>query len=130
MAAAWAVIRHLGFEGYKGLTEQTLNNADQLRSAVASLDGIRVIGDSRFHLMAIGSDPAATDPVDVFALADALGTRGWFHDRQGPPDSLHLTLSNSNTGVMDDYVADLEAALGEVRGKRTDDRSTSYATLE
>jgi sphinganine-1-phosphate aldolase len=56
--------------------------------------------------------------------------RGWFHDRQGPPDTLHSTLSNSNTGVIDQYLADLAACVAEVRGRVADDRSTNYATLE
>jgi len=49
---------------------------------------------------------------------------------QGPPDSLHATVSNSNTGVMDEYISALAASVEEVRGTSTDDRSTSYATLE
>ena len=75
-------------------------------------------------------DPDDPDPVDIFALGDALGSRGWFHDRQTPPDSLHSTVSNTNTGVIGDYLAALEESMAEVRGQRSDDRSTSYATLE
>ncbi|MDG2028343.1 MAG: aminotransferase class V-fold PLP-dependent enzyme [Acidimicrobiales bacterium] len=130
MAAAWAVMQHLGVDGYVDLTRQTLANADVMRAGVASIDGIRVLGDGEFHLVAIASDPEAEDPIDLFALADALESRGWFHDRQGPPDSLHSTVSNSNTGVMDDYVAALEASAADVRGTTIDDRSTNYATLE
>lgn len=130
MAAAWAVMRHLGVDGYVELTRQTLENADAMRAGVAAIDGIRVLGDGDLHLVAIASDPAAAEPVDVFALGDALERRGWFHDRQGPPDSLHSTVSNSNTGVMEDYIAALRESVDEVRGTRTDDRSTNYATLE
>jgi hypothetical protein len=78
----------------------------------------------------MASDPAARDPVDVFAVGDALLARGWFHDRQGPPDSLHSTVSNSNTGVIDAYLKDLAACVEQVRGTRAEDRSTNYATLE
>ncbi|MDW3221256.1 MAG: aminotransferase class V-fold PLP-dependent enzyme [Acidimicrobiales bacterium] len=130
MAAAWAVMQHLGVDGYVALTEQALRNADAMRAGVDAIDGIRVLGDGDFHLVAIASDPASDAPIDVFALADALETRGWFHDRQGPPDSLHSTVSNSNTGVMDDYLDALRASVDEVRGTSTDDRSTNYATLE
>ncbi len=76
------------------------------------------------------SDPASSAPLDVFALGDALLARGWYHDRQGPPDSLHSTVSNSNTGVIDLYLTDLVECADEVRGTRTDDRSTSYSTVE
>lgn len=130
MAAAWAVIQHLGIEGYKKLTQQTLDNADQVRAGVKEIDGIRILGDGAYHLIALASDPESDNPIDVFALGDALLERGWFHDRQGPPDTLHSTVSNSNTGVIDAYLKDLAECVEIVRGKQADDRSTNYATLE
>jgi sphinganine-1-phosphate aldolase len=130
MACAWAVMQHLGIEGYLKLTQSTLDNADRMRAGIAAIEGVRVLGNPHFHLLAMAADPAVTPPVDVFALGDALFARGWFHDRQRPPDSLHSTVSNSNAGMIDEYLADLAAAVAEVRGRRADDRSTNYATLE
>jgi hypothetical protein len=66
----------------------------------------------------------------VFAVGDGLAARGWYHDRQGPPDALHATVSNANAAVIEDWVDDLVAVAGAVRGQRVADRSTSYATLE
>ena len=63
-------------------------------------------------------------------LGDALQARGWFHDRQTPPDSLHSTVSNGNAAVADAYIAALVKSATEVRGRVADDRSTNYATLE
>jgi glutamate/tyrosine decarboxylase-like PLP-dependent enzyme len=131
MATAWAVMQHLGIDGYCELTRTTLDNADRMRAGIAATEGVRVLGDGRFHLIAMSDDPDAQGPpVDVFALGDALLERGWFHDRQKPPDSLHSTVSNSNRDVIDDYLAALAESVAEVRGRRTDDRSTNYATLE
>ncbi|MEM7091471.1 MAG: aminotransferase class V-fold PLP-dependent enzyme [Actinomycetota bacterium] len=130
MAAAWAVMQYLGVDGYVDLVRTTLDNADRMRAGIASVDGLRILGDPTYHLLAFAGDPAAEDPIDVFALADALHARGWFHDRQGPPDSLHSTVSNSNTGAIDDYLDALAATVADVRGTSTDDRSTNYATLE
>lgn len=130
MAAAWAVMQHLGVDGYVDLTRQALDNADRMRAGISEIDGIRVLGDGGLHLIAMAGDPGADNPIDVFALGDALLARGWFHDRQGPPDSLHSTVSNSNTGVIDEYLADLRACAEQVRDTSTDDRSTSYSTVE
>ena len=130
MAAAWAVMQHLGIEGYLRLTEAMLHNADTLRAGIGAIEGLRVLGDGAYHLVAMSADPASEVEIDVFALGDALLARGWFHDRQGPPDSLHSTVSNSNTGAMDAYLADLAASVAEVGRQRTSDRSTAYATLE
>lgn len=130
MAAAWAVMSHLGIDGYVELTRATLANADLMRDGIATIKGIRVLGDGQFHLVAISNEPNDDSPIDVFALGDALQRRGWFHDRQTPPDSLHSTVSNSNTGVIEQYLEALAASVAEVRGTTTDDRSTNYATLE
>jgi glutamate/tyrosine decarboxylase-like PLP-dependent enzyme len=130
MAAAWAVMQHLGVDGYVALTRAALANADQLRAGIAAIDGVRVLGNGQFHLIAMAGDPAAGPAVDVFAVGDALRAKGWFHDRQTPPDSLHSSVSNSNTGAIDQYLVDLRACVNQVRGIRGDDRSTQYATLE
>ncbi len=130
MAAAWAVMSHLGIDGYVDLAKATLDNADQMRAGIAEVEGLTVLGDGQFHLVAFAADPDDDDPVDVFALGDALQRRGWYHDRQTPPDNLHSTVSNSNTGVIGDYLEALRESVDEVRGTATDDRSTSYATLE
>jgi sphinganine-1-phosphate aldolase len=133
MACAWAVMQHLGVDGYVELTRQTLINADLMRAGIMAIDGVRVLGDGQFHLIAMGAEPRdeRDDPsIDMFALGDALLDRGWYHDRQTPPDNLHSTVSNTNTGVIDDYLVDLAACVAEVRGEHTDDRTTTYATLE
>ena len=130
MACAWAVMSHLGIDGYVELTRQTLENADRMRSGIAAIDGIRVLGDGTFHLVAMAADPAAERDVDMFAVGDALLAKGWYHDRQTPPDNLHSTVSNTNTGVMDEYLADLAASVDQVGSTRVADRSTTYATLE
>ena len=127
MAAAWAVMRHLGVDGYVELTRRVLDASDRMRDGIAAVDGVRVLGDGSYHLVAMASDDPA---VDVFAVGDGLRRRGWFHDRQGPPDTLHSTVSNSNVDVIAEWLADLAACVAEVRGTATDDRSTSYATLE
>ena len=93
MAAAWAVMRHLGVDGYVELTRRTLDAADRMRTGIAGIDGVRVLGDGTFHCVAM----AAEGPdVDVFAVGDLLRARGWHLDRQAPPDSLHATVSQGN----------------------------------
>ena len=130
MAAAWAVIQHLGIEGYVRLTEQALLNADEMRAGIREIDGLQVLGDGAFHLVAMAADPGSAIAIDVFALADNLAAKGWYHDRQTPPDNLHSTVSNSNTGVIGEYLEALRASVAEVGTARTTDRSTQYATLE
>lgn len=130
MALAWAVLHTLGTEGYRRLTEVTIRTRRRMVEGVRAIDGLTVLGEPEAHLVAISADPTSTDPPDVFAVGDALLRRGWFHDRQGPPDTLHATLSAGNAPVIEDYLVDLADCVDEVRGTTAADRSTSYATLE
>ena len=131
MATAWAVMQHLGLEGYCALTRDTLENADRMRAGIRNIEGLQVLGDSHYHLVAMASDSQSEHPpIDVFALGDALMRRGWYHDRQKPPDTLHSTVSNTNAGIIEDYLRDLETCVEETRGERAEDRSTDYSTLE
>jgi sphinganine-1-phosphate aldolase len=125
MACAWAVMMHLGMEGYLRLTKSTIDATRRMITGARAL-GLTVLGEPDAHILAI-----ASDDIDVFALGDALLERGgWFHDRQSPPDSLHATVSAGNAPMIDEYLDDLGACVDQVRGKRTDDRSTNYASTE
>jgi glutamate/tyrosine decarboxylase-like PLP-dependent enzyme len=129
LACAWAVMQHLGAEGYRRLTRVTLETRDALLAAVRSVPGLRVLGEPEAQIVAFTAEPASG--LDAFALGDALLARGgWHHDRQTPPDSLHSTVSAGNAPVIAEWAADLRACAAELLGKRAADRSTNYATLE
>ncbi|GIU89750.1 MAG: aspartate aminotransferase family protein [Acidimicrobiia bacterium] len=130
MATAWAVMHHLGLDGYKRLTRITIETARKMVAGVRAIDGLTVLGEPQAHLVAIAADPGSDLDVDVFAVGDALVRRGWFHDRQAPPDTLHSTVSAGNAPVIDEYLADLAACVDEALGTRAEDRGTNYATLE
>jgi glutamate/tyrosine decarboxylase-like PLP-dependent enzyme len=130
MATAWAVMHHLGIEGYLRLTATTIETARRMVEGVRAVEGLTVLGEPEAHLVAIAAAPGWEDRVDIFAVGDALQRRGWFHDRQKPPDTLHATVSAGNAPVIEDYLRDLAASVEEVLGQRVDDRSTNYATLE
>jgi glutamate/tyrosine decarboxylase-like PLP-dependent enzyme len=124
MAAAWAVMHKLGIDGYRRLTQLTIDTAHRIASEVRVIDGLRVLGEPDAHLLAI-----AGPGVDVFALGDSLeATGGWHLDRQSPPDSLHMTVSAGNAKVVEEFCADLRVCAADAG--TTDDRSTNYAALE
>ena len=117
MATAWAVMHRLGTDGYCELTATTIAAAQQMVDGVRAIPGLRVLGEPDAHLLAIAAD--TDSPVDVYAVGDALAGRGWVLDRQGPPDSLHATVSAGNAPVMDEFLADLRAGRRQ-RARRPD----------
>ncbi|MGH8983032.1 MAG: aspartate aminotransferase family protein, partial [Acidimicrobiia bacterium] len=114
--------------GYLRLTDVTLDATGRLVEGVRAIPGLDVLGEPEAQCVAITADDGST--VDVFAVMDALAARGWQLDRQGPPDSLHATVSAGTAPAVDELVADLRVAVEEVGAHRTDDRSTDYAPLE
>jgi len=132
MAAAWAVVRHLGRDGYRRLVRTTLEAADRIRAGVRAVDGLSVPGDPRHHLLSITADPTADVPISIPTLSEALTARHWHLDRQGPPDGLHLTVSAGNVPAVNEWLADLSDAVVETRERGNIDPADdgSYATLE
>jgi glutamate/tyrosine decarboxylase-like PLP-dependent enzyme len=130
MATAWAILHHLGEDGYKGLTATAVETRKRMVDGIRAIDGVAVVGEPETHLVAMCAAPGWEDRVDIFAVGDALQQRGWFHDRQLPPESLHSTVSAGNAPALDQYLADLRTCVADVAGLRVDDRSTNYATLE
>ena len=114
IAAAWAALRVMGEDGYLAIAEEIMLAARRLIDGVASIDGVRVLGNPTVSVFAFESD---SDDVDIFAVADALEARGWHMDRQIMPSSLHVMVTSpSHAQVVDEFLADLEAAVGQVRG--------------
>ena len=130
MAAAWAVMQRLGIEGYERLTRTTIDTARKLVAGVRAIDGLDVVGEPEAQLLAITADHEWTDRLDIFAVGDALASRGWYLDRQHRPDSLHATVSAGNAPIADDFLTDIAASVAETLGQRSVDRSTQYSTLD
>jgi sphinganine-1-phosphate aldolase len=131
MAAAWAVLHHIGMEGYKRLTKATIEARERMVEGIRSIEGLQVLGEPEAQLVAMAVADGWGDRLDAFAIGDALLARGgWYHDRQGPPETLHSTVSAGNAPMIEEYLADLETVVAETLGTRAADRSTSYATLE
>jgi glutamate/tyrosine decarboxylase-like PLP-dependent enzyme len=130
MATAWATLHSLGMDGYLRLTKLTVETRARMVEGIRAIDGLAVLGEPEAQLVAMATATGFEDALDVFAVADALGARGWHHDRQKPPDSLHSTVSAGNAPVIEQYLADLAECVTAVGGTRLTDRSTSYATLE
>jgi glutamate/tyrosine decarboxylase-like PLP-dependent enzyme len=128
MAAAWAVLQHLGDDGYLRLAAAARRATDAVVTVIDATPELVLRARPDAMLLAIGAaDPAR---LDVFAVADALWRRGWYVDRQGPPASLHLTVNAVHDGRIDAFAADLRAALDDVLAASATGERGAYGTLE
>ncbi len=114
IAAAWAVMRFLGEEGYLRLARRVLGAARRLRAGIEAIPGLRVIGDPPATLLAFGSDAA-----DIMAIGDRMDDLGWHLDRQQGPPALHMMVSPEHERIVERFLADLRTAAataGPARG--------------
>ena len=114
IAAAWAVLHHLGDDGYERLTMSARRTALRIADHIQAdpLLDLRARPDTT--LLSFGTTDGLRH--DVFALADGLNARGWYVDKQAPPKSIHLTVNAVHETVVDGFLADLDEVLEALDG--------------
>jgi glutamate/tyrosine decarboxylase-like PLP-dependent enzyme len=125
MAAAWAVLRYLGDDGYRDLTLRARRAALRLADAVDAHPDLVLRARPDSTLLSFGSDR-----VDPFAVADSLATRGWYVDRQSPPPSLHCTVNAVHDKVIDEFVGDLDRAARDAASAPGSGSAGAYGTVD
>src|SRR5262245_31686355 len=125
IAAAWAVMRYLGEEGYLRLTRIARQATEALIAGLRATPGVRVLGEPEATLVAFTIDDA-----DPFAVGDALWRRGWYVDQQKPPPSLHCTVNAVHASRIAEFLGALGEALDEVRAACARADQKAYGALE
>ena len=116
IAAAWAILNHLGEDGYVAQATRIRDTTRQLRAGIEAIPGLRVWGKPVMSVFSFGSDAH-----DIMAVGDVMDEKGWHLDRQHGPDALHLMISPEHDRVADEFLADLREAVethGESQGKQ------------
>ncbi len=110
IAAAWAALNAIGEDGYLHNAEQMMQTTKMLIDGVNAIPGLHVLGKPDMSVFAFSSDE-----VDMFAVGDAMDTRGWHLDRQPTPPALHMMITLAHEHVVDEFLADLGASVEYVR---------------
>jgi glutamate/tyrosine decarboxylase-like PLP-dependent enzyme len=55
VAAAWAILEHLGLAGYEAIAARLMDMTDRYRQGVAAIDGLAVHGDPHLSVVAFGA---------------------------------------------------------------------------
>jgi sphinganine-1-phosphate aldolase len=110
VAAAWAVMHHLGEEGYVELARTAMDATNRIKAGIESIDGLRIMGKPHMTVFAFDSDE-----VNVFTLGEKMDERGWHLDRNQFPSALHMMVTPAHAEVTGRLLSDLEAAMQETR---------------
>ncbi|WP_181783267.1 pyridoxal phosphate-dependent decarboxylase family protein, partial [Pseudonocardia pini] len=111
LAAAWAVVRHIGVDGYRELAATARRATLRLAEGIAAHPHLRLAAPPDSTLLAVETDAV----LDVFTLSDEMLARGWFVQPQmafrGLPATLHLTLCAATAAGVEDFLAALDEAV-------------------
>jgi glutamate/tyrosine decarboxylase-like PLP-dependent enzyme len=109
IAAAWALMRYLGEEGYTRLVGVSMETARELMDGVNAVPGLHVLGKPDASVFSFTSDT-----VDIFAVGDEMDKRGWHLDRQQMPPKLHMVVTFAHQGIGPQFLADLRESVAGI----------------
>ncbi len=115
IAAAWAVMNHLGTEGYLRITERVIATRRAYEAGVESL-GFRRLGHPQLSILAYGSETH-----DIASVGKAMTSRGWLMGFVKEPAGIHLMLNLTHEPVVGRYLEDLAESVEEARASGTHD---------
>ncbi len=113
MGAAFALLNHLGREGYRERVNAMWEATEKLVSVVDSLPEVRVLGRPNMNLFGF-----TTVDGDVFELADRLTECGWHvqptYAFGNSPAHIHLTVDPGNAAQADSFAEDLRKCVQQL----------------
>lgn len=127
IASAWALMQHLGDDGYERVALSARSSALRISRHITSIPQLTLRAEPDSTLICFG----ATDPSthNIFGLADALIAKGWFFDKQTPPPSIHLTVHALHESSIGQFLADLDGCLPALDTTVHPDSDATYGTV-
>ena len=127
IAAAWAVMHFLGDDGYLRLTQSARVATEKLAHHISGHSHLSLLAQPDALLLSfIANDPQR---LNVYAVADEMWKRGWYVDRQEPPQSLHCTVNAVHESVIDVMIVDLDECIAIVLDTDKTGDVGAYGTL-
>ena len=111
-AAAWGVLQYFGKAGYRTLARDTLEAVNRLKAGVEKIPELEVMGNPQGPLFAYKS---ISPDLNIYAVGDQMDAMGWQVNRNQFPSGLHAMVTAQHLKVVDQYLADLEKAVGIVK---------------
>ena len=109
VAAAWAVMNHLGEDGYLDCARRIMTARATIAAGIAGIPGLETLPGEHAILVYRSRD----SNLSIGRVATAMDARGWLVSRQQEPDGIHLHLNPLHAEVAEEYLADLRAAVAE-----------------
>lgn len=109
VAAAWAVLNHLGEAGFRRAARRHAAMVD------AYVAGIEALGLSLIARPDLSIINYTAGDIDIFRVAEIMSGRGWLPGLTRRPKGMHAMLSLLHDRPREQFLADLAEALDQVR---------------
>ena len=114
IAAAWAVMKYLGEDGYLELVDGTMRYIKRFQAGINAIEGLTVLGDPAMSVFAYGSEV-----LDIHAVAAGMEDRGWLVAKETYPlDAIQFMQSPGHEPYVDEYLQDLAEVVVRVADGR------------
>ena len=127
IAAAWAVMHYLGDDGYLRLTRSARVATERLAQHINAHPHLSLLAQPDALLLSFVAKDLLR--LNIYAVADEMWKRGWYIDRQEPPQSLHCTINAVHESVIEAMIVDLDECIAIVLDTGQTGDVGAYATL-
>jgi glutamate/tyrosine decarboxylase-like PLP-dependent enzyme len=115
VASAWAVLNHLGKQGYTDAARRAAAMTDGYVEGIRAIDGLKMHSEPDLTLINFGSDE-----FDIFLVAEQMTARGWLAGLTSRPKGMHAMMSMLHEPSREQFLADLRDCVEIVRsGSKT-----------
>ena len=110
-AAAWAVMKHLGGEGYLDIARGIQCATQIVVDGLTAIDGLELVTEPEAGVVV-----CTATAFDIFAVSEAMAERGYVTYRCKSPPSMHLLMDPiEDEAAVDDFFRDLAAAVADAK---------------
>jgi len=113
IAGTWAVMQHMGTEGYLASCRDIVIATRTIADAIADdIPELYILGNPPSSVVAFGSQHPSVDALEV---GDAMSRRGWHLNGLSDPKSVHIACTRLTVSVVDTFIADLKDSVREAK---------------
>ncbi|MCS6983742.1 MAG: aminotransferase class V-fold PLP-dependent enzyme [Leptospiraceae bacterium] len=115
LAACYAAMLSLGYEGYLANTQKILHTAQKIRDGIAQIPHLKLIGNPLFIITFTSNSPH----LDIYQVLDNMSQRGYSLNGLQRPRAIHLavTLRHCEADFVERFLHDLTEAVRQCYGK-------------
>jgi glutamate/tyrosine decarboxylase-like PLP-dependent enzyme len=122
VAAAWAVLNHLGSSGYEQAARDLAAMTDAYVAGIRAIPDLELWAEPDVTILNLGSNA-----VDIYAVAERMKAKGWIPGLTSTPRGMHTMLSMQHAPAREAWLADMTSSLDEVRAtKARSDLAATY----